>query len=539
MNSAAKAIAWDIWSRNRWALTAVVFGMPFLFIPGPEWLRVFQALFFMFAITILCWSFCYVEVDARGKHGGFPSRMFVLPLPTGVMAGLPMIYGACAITAFYLFWSQVVLPIWGVRLSPSWMRVHTLGLVAALISLQAIVWSLHRFPWIRLATIGIILIGTGVLAIVSPADDFRKITERQVELALAIIALLGFAGGIAGVARDRRGEWDGWTQRVIDRVLSWLPRRRSPFSSAADAQLWFEWRGKAMFLCFVLLIAMLGLLILWPVPKAVQFDGGAAASFYAALPFVTLCAAWSMGFSLAYTDYLSISIRSGLSSFVTARPMSSGDIVMAKLKAAGLVTITTGLLFAAFAVPVFNLPHWFLSSADHGFPSFSEFVRQNRQLMLAISHPVIILTALFVMWATMVDSLALGLKPRQAQLTQSVLKVAVIITALMLIAWTLETPRGRRFLVNALPWVAGLMIVWKVATTFAAMLRARRFYSGRQLAVVIALWLTTTLLLSWTAAILWTDTPIIDRVIVAFAAWLLPGAALARAPLNLDRSRHA
>jgi len=341
------------------------------------------------------------------------------------------------------------------------------------------------------------------------------------------------------VARDRRGEWEGWTQRVIDRLLSWLPRRRSPFSSAADAQLWFEWRGKAMFLCFVLLIAMLGPVILWPVPKALQFDGGAAASFYASLPLVALCAAWSMGFGLAYTDYLSISIRAGLSSFVTTRPMSSGDIVMAKLKAAGLVTIATGLLFAVFAVPVFNVPHWWFNSADHNFPSFSEFVRQNRELMLAISHPVIVLTALFVMWATMVDSLALGLKPRHVQIVQSVLKVAALIVALILVSWAMNTPAGRRFLVNALPWVTGLMIVWKVVTTLLAMLRAQRFYSGRQLATVIGLWLTTALLVSWTAAILWTDTVIIDRIIVFFAAWLLPGAALARAPLNLDRSRHA
>jgi hypothetical protein len=539
MNSAAKAIAWDIWSRNRWALSAVALGLPVLFIPGPEWFRVFQALFFMFTITILYWSFCYVEVDARGRHAGFPSRLYVLPLPTGVLAGLPMIYGACAVTAFYLFWSQVVLPIWGVRLSASWIRVHILGLVAALISLQAIVWSLHRFPWIRLATIGIVLIGTGALAIVSPAEGFHKITERQADFVLIIIALLGFAGGIAGVARDRRGEWEGWTQRLIDRVMSWLPRGRAPFSSTADAQLWFEWRGKAMFLCFVLLMAMLGPLLFWPVPKALQFDGGAAASFYAGLPLIALCAAWSLGFTLARTDYLGISMRSDLSPFVTTRPQSSGEIVMAKLKAAGLVTIVTPLLFVVLAVPVFNLPHWCFSSAEHSFPSFSEFVRQNRELMLAISHPVIVLTALFVLWATMVDSLTLGLKPRRVQLTQAVLKVAVIIAALMLVAWTQGTPRGRRFLVNALPWVAGLMIVWKVATTFAAMLRARRFYSGRQLAVVIALWLTTGLLLVWTAAILWTHTPIIDRVIVFFAAWLLPGAALARAPINLDRSRHA
>jgi hypothetical protein len=538
MNSAAKAIAWEIWSRNRWALSGVIFGLPFLLIPGREWFRVFQALFFMFAITILCWSFCYVEVDARGRHGGFPSRLFVLPLPTKFLAGLPMIFGACAITLFYLFWSQVVLPTWGLRLSASWIRVHTLGLVAGLAALQAIVWSFYRFPWIRLATIGIVLIGTGAIAIVAPAHDFRKITERQVDLVLILVAVLGFVGGIAGVARDRRGEWDGWTQQVIDRVLSWLPRRRAPFSSAADAQLWFEWRGKAMFLCFVILLAMLGPVVFWPLPKALHFDGGAAASFYSAFPLITLCAAWSMGFGLAYTDYLSISVRS-LSSFVTARPLSSGDIVMAKLKAAGLVTLMAWLLFAILAVPIFNLPHWCFYSEDHPFPLFSEFIRENRQLILTISHPVIVLTALFVTWATMVDSLALGLKPRQVQIVQSVLKVLAVIVGLILISCAMNSPAGRRLLLNAMPWAAAAMVAWKVGTTILYTVRARSFYSPRQLATVLALWLTTAALLSWTAAIVWTDTIIIDRVILFFGAWLLPGAALVRAPLNLDRSRHA
>ena len=535
MNSAAQAIAWDIWSRNRWALTAVVFGLPFLFIPGPEWFRVFQALFFMFAITILYWSFCYVEVDVRGKHGGFPSRMFVLPLPTGVMAGLPMIYGACAITAFYFLWSQVVLPTWGVRLSPSWMRVHTLGLVAALASLQAIVWSLHRFPWIRLATLGIVLIGTGTLAIVVPADDFRKITERQAELVLAIIALVGFAGGIAGVARDRRGEWDGWTQRVIDRVLSWLPRRRSPFSSAADAQLWFEWRGKALFSCAVVLISMLFPLLVCPLPTGLHIDS-LSPSFYATLPILTLSAAWALGFNLAKTDYWSRGL--GLSPFVTARPLSSGDIVIAKFKAAALVTLTVALLFALLAMPVFNIPHWWWSSEDHKFPSLSEFVRQNPTLIRTITHPVLVLTAFLVMWTTIVDSLALGLKPRKQQLTQSILKVALVIGALILIGWCLDTPRGRRELLKWLPWATALIVTWKVSWTAIAFAQARRLYSWGQFLGTLGLWITTALLIVWTASIVWTDISAIDRAIAIFAAWLLPGAALARAPINLDRSRH-
>ena len=377
MNAAAKAISWELWSRNRWALISVAIGLPITLIPGPEWFRVFQALFFMFAIAILYWTFCYVEVDTRGRHAGFPSRMFVLPLRTRFLAGLPMIYGACAIALFYGFWSQVALPIWGVRISASWVRVHTLTLVTMMVSLQAIVWSFYRFPWIRLLFLIIVVIGAGAFGILAPAHDFRNMTEAGVETTLAVVALVAFIGGIAGVARDRRGEWEGWTQRVIDCVLGWLPRSRAKFRSAADAQLWFEWRGKALFACFIVLIAMLFPLIMWPVPTAIRFQGGAAASFYATLPIMTLAATWSLGFNLARTDYWSGNV--GLSPFITARPLTSGDIAIAKLKATALVTMTVTLLFVAFAVPVFNVPHWWLSSEEHKFPSFAEFVRQDRK----------------------------------------------------------------------------------------------------------------------------------------------------------------
>jgi hypothetical protein len=537
MNSAAKAIAWDLWSRNRLALSAVLIGLPIMLIPGREWFRVFQAMFFMFAMAILYWSFCYAEVDSRGRHAGFPSRMFVLPLRTRFLAGLPMIYGACTIVLFYVFWSQVALPMWDVRLDPASARVHLVGLVAMMWSLQAIIWSLYRFQWLRLFLLVMVVIGIGVLGLLVPGQDFRKMNEADVELTLGVIALLAFIGGIAGVARDRRGEWEGWTQRAIDAVLSALPQARARFKSAADAQLWFEWRGKALFLCLVILTVTLFPVIMFPLPAALHFDSGAAAGFYATVPLIALCMAWTLGFNLARTDYWSRG--SGLSSFITARPLSSGDIVVAKLKAAALVTMTVTLLFALLAVPVFNIPHWWWSWEDHDFPSFSEWVRQNSELIRIVSHPVVVLTALFVLWTAMADSLSLGLKGRKSQFTQTILRVALVIGILILVAWLGDIPRGRRLLLDSLPWATRLIVTWKLVATALAFAQARRLYSPRQLLAVIGLWLITALLVVCTASMTWTWIPAVNRVIAFVAALLLPGSALGRAPINLDRSRHA
>jgi hypothetical protein len=252
---------------------------------------------------------------------------------------------------------------------------------------------------------------------------------------------------------------------------------------------------------------------------------------------MALCTAWMLGFNLARTDYWSRGF--GLSSFITARPVSSGDIVVAKLKAAALVTMTVTLLFALFAVPVFNIPHWWLRSEDHNFPSFAEWARQNPELIRILAHPVVVLTTLFVMWATMADSLSLGLKAGKSQLTQTILRIALVIGMLILVACWAETPRGRRVLLGWLPRVTTLIVTWKVTAMALAFVQARRLYSPRQLLAVIALWLTTALLLIGTASIVWTPISAINRVIAFLAALLLPGSALLRAPINLARSRHA
>ena len=76
------------------------------------------------------------------------------------------------------------------------------------------------------------------------------------------------------------------------------------------------------------------------------------ATTYANLPLLALVMAWCLGMTLAKTDYWTRETE--LSSFVTARPLTDGDIVIAKLKAAALILVTAALLFMALADPSFN-----------------------------------------------------------------------------------------------------------------------------------------------------------------------------------------
>ena len=229
MNSPATAIAWELWSRNRWATATVAVAIPFLAIVNSswlgEWFRMVEVLLFFFSMTTLVWTFCCVEPDARGKHGGFPPRAFTLPLSTIGLVAVPMLAGAFTLATVYWLWTQLLFTAWDVVVPAAMLRVQLLTLAAMLFALQAIVWSLYRFPWVRITLILAAMIGIGMLGLAGPGKDFRNMSEAAVLGTLGVITALAFGAAVAGVSRDRRGAWEGWTQRVIDRVLAMLPRR--------------------------------------------------------------------------------------------------------------------------------------------------------------------------------------------------------------------------------------------------------------------------------------------------------------------------
>src|SRR5688572_2950642 len=131
MNSPTTAIAWELWSRNRWATTTVAVALPFLALINSswlgEWFRIAEVMLFFFSITTLFWTFCCVEPDARGRHGGFPVRAFILPLPTLRLVAVPMLGGALILTLVYWLWTQLIFPAWHVTVPASALRVHLLA----------------------------------------------------------------------------------------------------------------------------------------------------------------------------------------------------------------------------------------------------------------------------------------------------------------------------------------------------------------------------------------------------------------------------
>jgi hypothetical protein len=539
MNSPTIAIAWEIWSRNRWATTTLAVALPVLaFVNSSwlgEWFRMVEVLLLFFSITTLFWTFCCIEPDARNRQGGFPARMFTLPLPTLRLIVVPTIGGALTLAIVYWLWTKLIFTVWGVDVPASTLRTHLLTLTALLFSLQAIVWSLYRFPWIRLALILVSLIGIGLLGFAGPGKAFRNMSETAVLGTLGVITAIAFVAAVAGVSRDRCGEWDGWTQRLIERLLAFLPRRRKPFSSRGDAQVWFEWRGKALFLSSVLGLPMLFGFMLFPLPTMLHADGVTSASIYANLPLLILVMAWCLGMTVAKTDYWTR--ESELSSFVTARPLTDGDIVIAKLKTAALVIATASIFFLVLAIPAFNTLHWF-TDPDLKVPSWSQFKSQNPKLLLHLTHPLVLVTAFAATWATMGEGLAIGLRGQKSLVLQSVVRVTLFLAALICVGVIANRPGGLKLIVATLPWASATLITWKLVTTILWFNRARAFYSSRQRLCLAALWSFVVVCLIATAALVWTEVSTFDRAIVFAAAFLAPGSAVFRAAASLHRNRH-
>src|SRR5262249_31401060 len=105
----------------------------------------------------------------------------------------------------------------------------------------------------------------------------------------------------------------------------------APFSSAARAQLWCEWRQKGLLLPLPLGCFMLVLLFATP---AGEFDEILAAHVLVALVVTPLVLASFVGFGMGKTSFWAKDL--GLSAFAATRPATSGALVLAKLRMAAL-----------------------------------------------------------------------------------------------------------------------------------------------------------------------------------------------------------
>jgi hypothetical protein len=543
MNRVDRILIWELWARNRWILLGVLGSLLLSWaftlvqsVSATAFVPV-QFVFLLLGMATIFWVCCMAEPEA-GKRNGFPTHLFILPVPTWRLTLTPMAAGIVIADAYYLAWCKLIFPSWPIVLPNSWMLMQLLSLSCMMASAQAIAWSLGAFPLIRLFSIAGVLTALAFAGIGIPSDDFRFVQPATLAAIFGGVLAASALAAIAGVARDRRGEWVGWTGKLLQAFLDYLPARRHSFRSAAAAQFWWEWGLLGFFASVMFAGPALAVIPAFPVHAALSLPASATVRMVCSIPILAVVTAAVAGYGLARSGFRSTHV--GISPFVAIRPISTHDLVMAKLKLLTCVTLlgwTLVILFSPLAFSLFYLiPHAYLE-----LPSWRVFFTRNRDLLSWFAHPAIIAGILAATWQSMVSGLSIGLAGRSWKNKLLVFFAFIVFVGLAAVGlWIYERPSLHPMTLQVLPWLAGVIVTIKLTRLALAFKKA----AAHGLLVAGQLKPLAGILLLISAAIIWALASLVsaDFLSVAVAAFLaaclLPGPELPKCLLRLDRDRH-
>src|SRR5881296_3477713 len=455
-----------------------------------------------FVYLLAVFSFGFAG-DLAARHSMYPARMFTLPVTNAALVGWPMLYGTAAMAILWL--AARLFAVWpsGIEIPLIWPAL----LAAALLAwTQALTWMPYGLPGIRLivAVLCLAALDTVVLLAI-------HFTARE-PMMLAILAPqlpLAYLVARFAVARARRGEVPDWRG-----MFAWpasnavLTRRPDHFPSPARAQAWFEWRrhGRS-------LPALVGLLL--PFELALLWLAKDAPPFVFEIVFLALITP----------------------PFIATRPLTSAELIAAKLKMAMWSTLAAWLLVLV-AMPL----------ALEWSGTWSVVTERARRMNDAIGTPraatvVLLILAGFIVatWKQLVQSLHIGLTGREWIVKGSVLLTLTFLILLgPIVEWIIDSPSVQRALWNALPLIlAGLVgLKMSAAAWIATRLDRNRLLGDRALVAGAACWLVAVLAL-YGVLVWFFSTPFVARYVLALIAILaVPLARISAAPLALAWNRH-
>ena len=540
------AFAWMFWRRHRWGLlallayllvAAVLSAVLPAYVPLDVAPAVFVLLIFpsLILAMFLLGMFCLVEANSPigGRQTCFPADLFILPVRTGALAGWPMAHGTAAVSLLWLVVAGCIMRPWASLLwrdsVPLWWPA--LMATAVLAWLQAVLWL--PFGWRGLRVIVLLFLIPGLMVLAQLAA-ISNVSEPILVALFAGLAVIGWALGYLGVRQGRRGDapdWEGVFE-PLHRLVRRLPHHRQPFASAAWAQTWFEWRrtGKS-------LPIMTGVLLLGVVLPFLAFADAidAAQTVLSALAIPVLIAAFAgtavSGRNRWVKDHYCIAASTA------TLPMSTGEMLGAKLRAAALSTLAAWALIVA-AVPLAVLVTGNLDTAVSWW-------RQAQQEVPAFKIVAGLLAAAILLvgctWKRLVDGLFFGLTGREWVIAWAWSGATLVFVGLCLVGiWISKHAEIREPLLALLPWFLGLLIACRLTVAGLA-LRAglrRRVLEPRTAVCWVVAWVcvAATLFGLLAYAVPSERVPVYD---LAFAVlFAMPMARLTAAPLALAWNRH-
>jgi hypothetical protein len=545
MNSPAQAIAWEIWRKFRWAFLCCAAVIPVAAVVHlafgraiPELVGFFEGTAILLSGSTLIIIFAFCEVDEKRRTTGFPTRLFVLPIHTFKLVSLPIIYGVITVICFYFVWAMLLMRQWPDVLSGEQMIYYASVLPAALASLQAIVWSLHRFNWIR----ALLLFGTAwawLALVISSSGDHPSIRPSTLTRISLIIFAASFALAFVAVHRERSGAWKGGVERFFQAILDALPWRRKPFTSTARAQFWMEWRRRGWLLAFIFAVQSAGSLVLIPIPVALYLDSTSILFGLSLLPFSMLWFATFVGLGLSKADCWLPALA--LPTIVAARPILTGDIVFAKLKAAAMITWLGLLLFAPLSFAATQAVRLYQDLNPAVLTFWANFRTDHNLLAGWLSHPVVLFLIPGLVWHGMVAAMAPGLTGNQRKSGWIVAWGAMVFGTLLAAAnWFYRHPADLKAFLMLLPAISAIWLAWKWFASARAFWTARQsgIFTPKQFAFLVAAWFVLTGAVAIAAWLANAADQIPTPIILFLAVWLLPGPHMPRCGLNLALNRH-
>ncbi len=525
MYAPAAALAWEFWWRHRWGFAgaaAVVGGFAAYTAADPPTaqMAMVSTIWFVMALCYVVGVFAYgSEARLETAESGFPARLFVLPVPTWLLVGWPMVLGTTTAVLMWLAWDALVLRPAGAETPRWWVPM----LAAVVTTAQALVWLPFGVAWLRIGVIAV------ALTVLLRSNTYFADPEEQARVLTAVAAVLvplAFFAARAGVARARRGDNPEWTWRrrpAEDVRVAAVGGEQTPFASAMAAQTWYEWRlrGRGYVATVVAIVAVLAAVALVFEHESQRADFGLTFLFVPPL----IAAYWGVT-----AGSPGESIRStALTTFAATRPLGEPALVAAKVQALTLAAALTWLVVLVFTIG------W-IAATDR-------FERLDRLWEAGVERhgrsAAVGFCALFACallggtWRALVANLWVGLTGRTWLVPAQTFLMSLL--AFQLFAewaqWSPDATRRERLL-DALPGAAGAAVALKL---LAAGWFARHQSGARHL---VGAWAAAVAVLA--ALLVWLVPPALVPAygVVLGVLLFIPLARRTAAPLALAWNRH-
>jgi hypothetical protein len=544
MASPAVAIGWQFRRRHRLGFIgltvyfAVLGALKLLVVAAGQPIRLDTPESFGFVVMVpLTATFTYclslfsfgLSGDLAARQSMYPPRMFTLPVTSAELAGWPMLYGTAAMA---LLWTATrLLALWpsNIAVPVVWPALLAASLLAWT---QALTWMPYPVIGLRVA-VTVLWLAT-IDAVVLLALRLQA-SEAFMVAFLAPQVPLAFLVARSAVAKARRGHVPDWTEslRRLGSVAVSRSRRSPTFSSAADAQAWYEWRRHGHSLP-----VLVGLLLPFELPllRAARDSLTLTLMLLGGMLVMPVFLASFVGATVGKANP-GAGDGFALSPFLATRPVSDSALITAKLRTTIRSTLLSWLLL------LIAIPLGLVWSGTSG-----AVVDRARRLTEMIGAPrVAVLGALGLAglvawtWRQLVQRMYLDLSGREwLAKGQVFFKLALLFLLGPAIQLLVDHPPLLGGLWEAVPSIlAGLVAVKMLAAGWIALrLHRERLLTNRGLVIGATIWCGAVLGLY--AGLAWfTATPYFPRYLLMLVAILfIPLARVSAAPLALARNRH-